>query len=113
MSTFDRIKELAKSHGMSLKDLSLKLGMGENSIYRWTNTTPSLDNLQKVADYFDVSIDYLLARDEQKLNDPVSFYRIDTAGMSPDDIDEIKQQLDDYTNFLKQKLRKQEKGGEE
>ncbi|EIW2091286.1 helix-turn-helix transcriptional regulator, partial [Enterococcus faecalis] len=41
-------------------------GIGENSLYRWDKTSPQSDKLQKVADFFDVSTDYLLGRTEKK-----------------------------------------------
>ncbi|ELB7106059.1 helix-turn-helix transcriptional regulator [Listeria monocytogenes] len=62
MTVFDRVKKLADSQKISLKELALKLGMGENSIYRWKDKTPTTENLLKVADYFNVSLDFLLGR---------------------------------------------------
>jgi transcriptional regulator with XRE-family HTH domain len=66
MSTFERVKKLADGQKISLKELALKLDMGENSIYRWKDKIPTTENLQKVADYFDVSTDYLLGRTDVK-----------------------------------------------
>ncbi|EAF1576411.1 XRE family transcriptional regulator, partial [Listeria monocytogenes] len=62
MTVFNRVKKLADSQKISLKELALKLGMGENSIYRWKEKTPTTENLLKVADYFNVSLDFLLGR---------------------------------------------------
>ncbi|EAF3120604.1 XRE family transcriptional regulator, partial [Listeria monocytogenes] len=62
MTVFDRVKKLADSQKISLKELALRLGMGENSIYRWKDKTPTTENLLKVADYFNVSLDFLLGR---------------------------------------------------
>ncbi|WPC19323.1 helix-turn-helix domain-containing protein [Pediococcus inopinatus] len=62
MSTVSRIKELANKRNLNLKQLSIKLGMGENTIYRWDKKQPTSDRLQKVADYLNVSTDYLLGR---------------------------------------------------
>lgn len=60
MTTFERIKKLAKMRGYSLTKLNDKAGLGTNSIYHWKTKTPSTDNLKKVADVLDVSVDYLL-----------------------------------------------------
>ena len=60
MSTYDRIKTLASNRGWSLQKLALKAGIGINSIYRWKKMTPSTENVQKVADVLQVSVDYLL-----------------------------------------------------
>lgn len=61
-STFERIKELAKSRGITLGSLEEKLGLSRNSIYTIKNKKPSAERLQLIADYFNVSTDYLLGR---------------------------------------------------
>lgn len=63
-STFEIIKELAKKRGISLNQLEEKLGIGKNSLYGLKRNQPSAERLQQIADYFDVSIDYLLGRTE-------------------------------------------------
>ncbi len=62
MSTFNIIKNLANKKGVSLSDLAKQLNMGENSLYKWKTQKPAIDKLQLVADYFNVSVDYLLGR---------------------------------------------------
>lgn len=64
MTTFERIKNLADSQKISLQELAIRLGFSENLIYRWKNSTPKTEYLEKVADYFHVSVDYLLGREE-------------------------------------------------
>lgn len=59
---FDRIKQLSSSKGVSLKKIATDLGFGENTIYKWKTQSPKGEYLDKVADYFDVSVDYLLGR---------------------------------------------------
>lgn len=66
MTLYERIDELAKKQKISVFDLSLKLGMGRNAIYQWKKSVPNVEAVQKVADYFNVSVDYLLDRTEQK-----------------------------------------------
>ncbi|WP_422389725.1 helix-turn-helix domain-containing protein [Candidatus Enterococcus clewellii] len=63
---FDRVKELAKKRDKSLKDVALELGFSENALYKWQSQSPKAETLQKVADYFDVSTDYLLGRTDKK-----------------------------------------------
>ncbi|WP_185622100.1 helix-turn-helix domain-containing protein [Listeria booriae] len=62
MSTFDIIKSLANERGKNVKDVALELGFGENLFYKWKTQSPTTDKLQKVADYFGVSLDYLAGR---------------------------------------------------
>ena len=59
---FDRIKELADKQKISLNILEEKLGYSTNYLYSMKKGNPKADNLQKIADYFNVSIDYLLGR---------------------------------------------------
>ena len=65
MLVFNNIKSLAKKQGKSIKTVALDIGLSENAIYGWKKTKPKADDLAKVADYFHVSIDYLLGREEQ------------------------------------------------
>ena len=64
MLVFNNIKYLAKKQGKSIKTVALDIGLSENAIYGWKKTKPKADDLAKVADYFHVSVDYLLGREE-------------------------------------------------
>lgn len=63
MGLVSKIKELGRIKDMSLQAIEAEIGLGINTIYKWDKTLPSADKLQKVADYFDVSVDYLLGRE--------------------------------------------------
>ena len=67
MTLFERIKSLASQRDKSMKEVALELGFSENLFYRWKTTEPKARDLQKVADYFDVSVDYLLGREEREM----------------------------------------------
>ena len=60
--TFDRIKELANKQGLSINLLEEKLGYSRNTIYNLKNSKPSTERISEIADYFNVSTDYLLER---------------------------------------------------
>lgn len=59
-----RLKELRESRGISQLKLALDLELNQNSISRYETGTREADyaTLIRIADYFDVSIDYLLER---------------------------------------------------
>lgn len=64
-----RIKELAKQRHLSVYQVEDQLSLGHNTIYQWNHRQPSILRVQKVADFFDVSVDYLLGRtDDLKPN---------------------------------------------
>ena len=61
-----KLKELRKSKNISQLRLAIDLNMNQNSISRYENCEREADyeTLIKLADYFDVSLDYLLGRYE-------------------------------------------------
>jgi len=64
-----RLKELRRRRRISQLKLGLDLNINQNTISRYENMEREADyeTLVKIADYFDVSLDYLLGRsDEQK-----------------------------------------------
>ena len=66
-----RLKELRKSRGISQLKLAMDLDMNQNSISRYESGARQADyaTLIRFADYFDVSIDYLLCRtDKPEMN---------------------------------------------
>ena len=67
MSIVDRIKDLCQSKGTNMTTLERDLNIGKGVIRNWDKRSPNSDNLQKVADYFHVTTDYLLGREEKKL----------------------------------------------
>lgn len=84
MTTFERIKKLAKNRSKSLKQVAIDLGLGENYIYTLKTKKPTATNLEKLADYFHVSVDYLLGREDEKLTS---------------DQKDLKKFLDDNLNY--------------
>jgi transcriptional regulator with XRE-family HTH domain len=61
-----RLQKLRKERNISQLKLALDLNMNQNTISRYENMQREADyeTLIKLADYFDVSIDYLLGRTE-------------------------------------------------
>ncbi len=59
-----RLKELRRERGVSQLRLALELGLNQNSISRYESGKREADyrTLIAFADYFNVSIDYLLER---------------------------------------------------
>lgn len=77
MTVFEAIKNLADKQGKNVKTVAIDVGLSENAIYGWKKTKPKADDLAKVADYFHVSVDYLLGREElKKTNEPVDLKKL-------------------------------------
>ena len=64
-----RLKQLRKEKGVSQLKLAMDLNMNQNSISRYENEVREADyaTLIKFADYFNVSIDYLLERTDNPI----------------------------------------------
>lgn len=60
MTLKDRIKTLASERGISLPVLESELGFGNSTIVKWDRSTPNAEKLNAVAQYFGVTMDYLL-----------------------------------------------------
>ncbi|WP_430514961.1 helix-turn-helix domain-containing protein [Lactococcus lactis] len=78
MTIFERIKELATKRKISLQKVAEDLGLSTNYIYNLRySKTPNADKLALIADYFDVSVDYLLGRAEAKpVNEPIDLAEV-------------------------------------
>ena len=63
---YDVYQNLCKDIGKSATGVALELNIARSTVSNWkkTGTTPQADILQKVADYFNVSVDYLLEKEE-------------------------------------------------
>ncbi|MBW6409029.1 helix-turn-helix domain-containing protein [Clostridium weizhouense] len=66
----DRIKLLRNEQGMTQEQLGDYLNLSRSSVKGYENdgVEPSLSVLVKIADVFNVSLDYLLERTEEKYN---------------------------------------------
>ena len=62
----NRLKELIKAKGIKQVDIAKLLGVKPNTVSGWVHESRQMDHqtLVKLAEYFDVSIDYILKRDE-------------------------------------------------
>ena len=60
-----RLKELRLQHGFSQEELAEKIGIKRNSYSDWENgkCKPNYEKLEKIADFFGVSLDWLFGRE--------------------------------------------------
>lgn len=111
MSLYDRISRLSKKQGLSVFDLAEKLNLSRNAVYSWKNSSPKAETLQKVADFFDVSTDYLLGRtdrpnlDSSQEDELTMWFRINTEGLSVDEKQELEEELKEFMEFRAQRMR--------
>ena len=63
----EKIKKLCEQTDISITKLEKELGLSQNSMNKWKDHSPKADNIVKVADYFNVSVDYLLGREQKAM----------------------------------------------
>lgn len=65
-SLVQKIKELTNEKGITLAQLERTLNFSNGSIARWNKSSPSIDKVDKVAKYFNISLDYLLGKTSRR-----------------------------------------------
>lgn len=56
----DNVKALCEKRGITVAELERKTGTGNGVIGRWDESSPRVATLQKVAEYFGVTLDELV-----------------------------------------------------
>lgn len=59
------ITQLCKDKGISIAKLEREIGISNGTIGRWDVSSPSVDNVRKVANYFEVTVDSLISTASQ------------------------------------------------
>lgn len=65
MNFYDRLCMLIKERGLSQRRVELDLGFGSASISKWKKSVPNMDKVQRLAEYFNVSAEYLMTGEEK------------------------------------------------
>ena len=104
-----RIRELRKVKNITMKQLGKIIGVAESTISLYENgkRQPDNDILIKLADYFEVSVDYLLGRDDMPqsptLDEQLTGIDFALWSETQDMTDAEKQDIIDYIQFRKTK----------
>ena len=92
MTLYDRIAQLAEEKGISIRQADKEIGLSNGTIGSWRHKVPRQTSLQKVADYFNVSVDFLLGnadvRERQKVTS-IPVYASIPAGIPLEAISDI------------------------
>lgn len=107
---FDRFKELSMFKGKSTTAIGEELGINKSTVSYWRNNpkaAPKLEALQQLADYFNVSTDYLLGNTDIKnppdKQNPEDIAKVALFGGDGEVSDEMWQEVKDYVAYIKQK----------
>ena len=113
----ERFKEERKRKGLTQEQLANKFFLNKSSISRYEkgNQTPEMPTLQKFADFFNVSTDYLLGRTDErnlsieksKLDESVTTISAHRINSDIDNLpDEAIEKINDYIEMIKLKYNK-------
>ena len=66
MKFHERMRSLRKEKGMTQKEMAAELGVGYRALqcYEYNERYPDVLGLVAIADYFDISLDYLMGRSD-------------------------------------------------
>ena len=67
----ERVKLLCKKKGVSMNTAEKEIGLAKGYISKLENSNPNMTTLQKMAEYFDESVEYLMTGTEDKKESPV------------------------------------------
>lgn len=59
---YKKISTLCKENKISIARLEKEVGIGNGTIGRWEKSSPTVENLKKVADYFGVTVNDLISQ---------------------------------------------------
>lgn len=95
----DRLKELRNSKNLSQEELGEILGVRKSSISNWETdkATPTYDILIKLAQYFNVTTDYLLGFTQEDM-DRIEQLRIALKNAGVDNIEQAMQIIEILKN---------------
>ena len=60
---FEKINTLCKKTSITIAKLERECAMGNGTVRGWKNSSPSIEKLKKVADYFEITVDELISEE--------------------------------------------------
>ncbi|OUN23005.1 helix-turn-helix domain-containing protein [Blautia sp. An81] len=91
MGLYENVKEAARLKGYSINRLEKELGFARSYISKFKTITPSADKIQKIADFLEVSVEYLMTGEQPKSQQLTSKDMKDITK----DVESIMQKLSD------------------
>lgn len=113
MAFAERLKELRKQAHLTQVELAKRLGIGQSSYADWERgkKKPTQENLVKIAQVLNVSIDYLVGNSEEKsdeLDNIELLFRMNSKGLTDEEKEIFKKEL---IVFMKERKKAFKKGG--
>lgn len=68
---YTNVLNLCREKGISIAQLERELGLGNATIRGWKKSSPTVEKLKAVADYFGISVDALISEQDQSITKQV------------------------------------------
>lgn len=102
----DRLRQLRKKNNKTQAQMAAVIGLTQQAYATYENNIaqPPIDILEKLADYFNVSVDYLLGRTDDKNGIALEgvYFRLESEvqelGLPPEDVQKV---IDLYKKYTK------------
>lgn len=127
---YDRFEELRTNKGVSRQKACIDCGFSRTAWNKWRDgAVPNGDGLQRLADYFGITVDYLLGNETELqrslLNSPdprdseheieeeelkVAYFRGADPTLTKEDIDEMWEDAKNFRDFIVQKKKREKYG---
>ena len=124
MKTYEKIKQLRENREITQKEISNALDINVSVYNKIELGIRPLreEELTAIADFFNVSIDYLTGRTDNPATPSnnqkeagqniISHFRLNTNDLSSDDIEELEKELIDFQEFLIKRAKERKKKSE-
>lgn len=116
MKFVERLEALIKERKLTKSQFLNDLGFGKNQISQWKNGTPPFKStIDKIAQYFNVSIEYLTGESDVRgtyKQDEDEAIKVALFGGDKEVTPEMWQEVKDYIEFIKHKYFKDDDNAE-
>lgn len=90
MTVYERIKQLCADNRVTVSKMEQEIGISKGATYKWKTSSPSMEVLQKLADFFNVSTQYIITGQDSEWQPTIT----------EKDEKDIKKKLDALINQL-------------
>lgn len=112
----ERLKSLRKEAGLTQKDIALHFKTSPQSYAQWEKglRSPSKESLEKLANFFNVSTDYLLGNSdiknpEDELSNVEILFRKTSKNMTPEQKEVFQRELLEFMEIRRKALEEDKK----
>ena len=109
---YDKLKSLCEQRGVKPSRVAIECGFSKGSVSHWKNdgTVPQREILIKIAEYFNVTVDYLLGNEKTDSTAVIDSDENLKFALWGEDVDDITSEMIDDVRKFAQFIREKKKG---